>query len=194
VNLAAPAGLTATPGNAQVSLAWPASVGATSYHVKRATVSGGPYTTVTCATTTTYTDTGLINGTPYYYVVSAAYSAGPNAGGESVDSSEASAPPQGSPPPLPVAPANVTASSGPPKGGVSLRWTQSTTPGVTQNKIYRRTSTGSYPSTPTATISAATSYVDNSKLLSGAKYCYVVTAVSSGGESRQSNEACANAK
>src|SRR5207248_1488504 len=54
VNLAAPAGLTATPGNAQVSLAWPASVGATSYDVKRATVSGGPYTAVACATTTSY--------------------------------------------------------------------------------------------------------------------------------------------
>src|SRR5262249_39149536 len=35
VQLAAPASLTATAGNAQVTLAWPASVGATSYNVKR---------------------------------------------------------------------------------------------------------------------------------------------------------------
>ena len=195
VHLVAPASLTATAtGNVgEVALAWPASVGATSYDVKRATVSGGPYTTVACTTTTTYTDTGLLNGTTYYYVVSAAYSAGPNAGGESVDSSEARATPQGSPV-APVAPTNVTASSGPPKGGVSLRWTQSITPGVTQNSIYRRTSTGSYPLTPTVKISAATSYVDT-KLTSGARYCYVVTAVSSGGESPKSQpEACANAK
>ncbi|RPH71651.1 MAG: DUF1929 domain-containing protein, partial [Myxococcaceae bacterium] len=41
-----PTGLTATPGNTQVSLSWTASSGATSYNVKRSTVSGGPYTTV----------------------------------------------------------------------------------------------------------------------------------------------------
>ena len=35
-----------TAGNAQVSLSWSASSGAASYNVKRATVSGGPYTTV----------------------------------------------------------------------------------------------------------------------------------------------------
>src|SRR5262249_5390919 len=146
-----------------------------------------------CTTTTAYTDTGLINGTSYYYVVSAAYSAGPNAGGESPDSSEASAIPQGSPPPLPAPPTGLTASSGPPKGGVSLRWTQSATPGVTQTKLYRRPSTGSYPATPTATMSATTAYVDT-KLTSGTRYCYGVTAVSSSGESAKSNEACANAK
>ena len=89
---------------------------------------------------------------------------------------------------------NVKASPGPPKGAVSLSWTQSPTSGVTQNNMYRRASPGSYPSTPTAAIKAAISYVDNSKLTSGAQYCYVVTAVSSGGESPPSNEACANAK
>ena len=41
---AAPAGLTAAPTAGQVSLIWTASFGATSYHVKRATTSGGPYT------------------------------------------------------------------------------------------------------------------------------------------------------
>ena len=91
VQLAAPPLLTATAGNAQVALSWPASVGATSYNVKRALFSGGPYTTVGCTTMTTDTDTGLLNGTPYYYVVSASYAGGPNAGGESADSSEVSA-------------------------------------------------------------------------------------------------------
>jgi PKD repeat protein len=94
VSLAAPTSLTATSGSAgQITLSWTGSSAATSYHVKRALVSGGPYEGVACTTTTTtsYTDTGLISGTTYYYVVSAAYSAGPNAGGESVDSSEASA-------------------------------------------------------------------------------------------------------
>ena len=84
-----PTGLTATPGNGQVALAWNASSGATSYNVKRATVSGGPYTVVASPTSTSYTDTGLTNGTTYYYVVSAV-----NSGGESADSSQVSARPR----------------------------------------------------------------------------------------------------
>jgi fibronectin type 3 domain-containing protein len=191
VNLAAPAGLTVTSvSSGQVSLSWPAVTGASSYHVKRALVSGGPYIGVACTTSTTYTDTGVTNGTTYYYVVSAGYTAGPNAGGESADSGQVNATPLGSPP---AAPMNLTASPGNPKGSLRLNWVQSASPGVTQNNIYRRTTTGSYPSTPTAKISATTTYLDN-KLTSGASYCSVVTAVSGGGESPRSNEACANAK
>src|SRR5882762_6812552 len=39
-----PAGLAAASGNKSVSLSWSASSGATGYHVKRSTISGGPYT------------------------------------------------------------------------------------------------------------------------------------------------------
>ncbi|MCZ4141764.1 cellobiohydrolase, partial [Escherichia coli] len=42
----APASLTATAGNGQVTLSWSASSGATGYHVKRATNASGPYATV----------------------------------------------------------------------------------------------------------------------------------------------------
>ncbi len=63
----APTGLVATAGNAQVSLSWTASSGATSYNVKRATVTGGPYTTIASPTTTSHTDTTVVNGTTYYY-------------------------------------------------------------------------------------------------------------------------------
>jgi hypothetical protein len=87
---APPTGLTATPGNAQVSLSWTASSGATSYNVKRATVSGGLYTTIASLATTGYTDTGLTNGTAYYYVVSAV-----NGGGESANSAQVSTTPTG---------------------------------------------------------------------------------------------------
>ncbi len=73
----APTGLTATAGNAQVSLAWTASSGATSYRVLRSTTSGSGYATVSSAVGgTSYTDTGLANGTTYYYVVQAINSAG----------------------------------------------------------------------------------------------------------------------
>ncbi|EFM08879.1 glycoside hydrolase family 5 [Paenibacillus curdlanolyticus YK9] len=95
---AAPATLAATAGNAQVVLNWTASTSAASYNVKRATSSGGPYTTVaTGVTGTTYTNTGLTNGTAYYYVVSAV-----NSAGESANSAQASATPtSGSTPPTP---------------------------------------------------------------------------------------------
>jgi fibronectin type 3 domain-containing protein len=152
--------------------------------VKRATVAGGPYTTVKSPSATSYTDTGLTNGTTYYYVVTAV-----NSAGESGNSSQVSATPQAAPP---AKPTGLTAQATKP-GSMNLRWTQSTSPGVTQNRIYRRTSSGSYLTTPTATINAATSYLD-SGLSSRTIYCYVVTAVSSGGQSARSNEACDTAK
>ncbi len=84
----APTGLTATAGNAQVALSWSASSGATSYHLKRSTTNGSGYTQVSAPTMTGYLDTGLTNGTIYYYVVSAL-----NAAGESANSLQASATP-----------------------------------------------------------------------------------------------------
>jgi GH35 family endo-1,4-beta-xylanase len=84
----APTGLTATAGNAQVQLSWNASTGATGYNVKRATTSGGPYTTVATVSNTSFTNTGLTNGTTYFYVVSAT-----NSNGESANSSQVSATP-----------------------------------------------------------------------------------------------------
>jgi len=192
VNMAPPASLTATPGDTQVSLSWPGSVGATSYHIKRAGVSGGPYVNLACPTGTSYVDTGLTDGNAYYYAVSAAFSGSPDAGGESANSSEASATPQGAPPTPPAPPSSVTAKATKP-GTINLQWIQSITAGVTQNSIYRRTSSGSYASTPLATIIATTAYRD-SGALSRTTFCYVVTATDAGGQSVFSNEACAAAK
>ena len=85
----APANLSATPGNSQVALIWTASAGASSYNVKRSTISGGAYTNIAAGVTAmNYTNTGLTNGTLYYFVVSAV-----NAGGESGNSSQAAAQP-----------------------------------------------------------------------------------------------------
>jgi hypothetical protein len=83
-------GLTASPGNHQVSLTWSNVSGATSYNVKRAAVSGGPYSIIASGITgTNYTDSAVTNGGTYYYVVSANA-----AGAESGNSFEASATPQ----------------------------------------------------------------------------------------------------
>jgi choice-of-anchor B domain-containing protein len=68
----APSGFSAAPGNGQVALTWSAASGASGYKVQRGTTSGGPYTTVKDNIVgTTFTDTGLTNGTAYFYVVTA---------------------------------------------------------------------------------------------------------------------------
>jgi len=89
----APTGLAAVPGNAQINLTWNPVSGATGYNLKSATVSGGPYSPVaTNISATTFTDTGLTNGTIYYYVVSAI------SFGEGANSAEISAAPVAPPP------------------------------------------------------------------------------------------------
>lgn len=92
----APLSLNATTNYGSVTLTWSASVGATNYFVKRSTQSGSNYLTIASTTATTYTDTNVLNGSTYYYVVSAS-----NAGGESPNSAEVSARPPIPPPPAP---------------------------------------------------------------------------------------------
>ena len=119
-NLAVPDGLTATAGNQQVSLSWNTVPGATSYKVKCSTTNGGPYLTIASPTTTGYTNTALINGTTYYYVVSQV-----NAVAESTNSTQVSATPACSAPPAPTA-----ANNGPLCAGSTLNLTASTVPGA----------------------------------------------------------------
>jgi hypothetical protein len=85
---AVPTGLQATGGNAQVSLIWTASAGATSYNVKRSTTSGTGYTRLANPAVASYTDTTVTNGIAYFYVVSAL-----NSAGESGNSNQATATP-----------------------------------------------------------------------------------------------------
>ena len=88
----APTNLTATasqglaPG--QVALIWAAIDGATAYNVYRSTTNGGPYASIANSTANTYTDTGLQNGTTYYYVVTST-----NLFGESSASAQVNATP-----------------------------------------------------------------------------------------------------
>ncbi|PWW02398.1 PelA/Pel-15E family pectate lyase [Paenibacillus cellulosilyticus] len=91
VTPAVPTGLAAAAGNAKVTLSWTATPGASSYTVKRGTAVGSYTTVASGLTTTSYADTGLTNGTKYYYVVTAA-----NAAGTSGNSSEVNATPTAS--------------------------------------------------------------------------------------------------
>lgn len=82
----APVGLAASAGASGISLEWQAASTATGYRIKRSTASGGPYDVVQNVTTLNFTDSGVVPGSTYHYVVSAI-----NGAGESADSTEASA-------------------------------------------------------------------------------------------------------
>jgi len=86
----APSGLTATTlSSSQIALAWTNNAtNATGNVVSRSLVSGNSYTDIASLgpITTNYTDAGLAQGTPYYYVVRAT-----NSTGASPNSAQASA-------------------------------------------------------------------------------------------------------
>jgi hypothetical protein len=88
------------------------------------------------------------------------------------------------------APTNLNAVSA--KGKVKLSWTQSTSAGVTHNRVYRSITSGG-PSAMIATIGANTSYTD-SQVTGGVTYYYVVTAVRGNEESAPSNQDVAKPK
>ena len=80
----APIGLSGAGSPGTVTLAWSGSSGAVSYKVFRSTNSGGPYEAVSGDVSTTgFIDVSVVNGTTYYYVVTAV-----NAFGESDQSVE----------------------------------------------------------------------------------------------------------
>ncbi|HEY8937189.1 MAG TPA: LamG-like jellyroll fold domain-containing protein, partial [Cyclobacteriaceae bacterium] len=85
---AVPSSVAGIPGNAKVTLTWRAASDAAVYRVKRASVTGGPYTLLGVTSTTSYVDNTTSNGVTYYYVVSAK-----NVSGESANSAEVSATP-----------------------------------------------------------------------------------------------------
>jgi hypothetical protein len=79
----------------------------------------------------------------------------------------------------PAAPTNLSATAG--KKRVTLHWVQSTSPSITQNKIYRSTTGSGGPYSLRATVSATTSHTETG-LTSGQQYFYVATAVNSSGQ------------
>nr|WP_245746171.1 glycoside hydrolase family 9 protein [Evansella caseinilytica] len=175
---AAPTGLTATAGDKAVLLEWESVAGANYYNIKRASVSGGQYTTVASTNSTSYTDTDLTNDTTYYYVISAV-----NSAGESDDSAEVSATPEPGPAPSPpTTPAGLQASSG--DGVVHLRWQVSLN---AEAYHVKRSTTAGGPYETVAEYVADTSYADTD-VSNGTTYYYVISAVNAAGESDNSDE------
>ncbi len=175
----APLGLVATPADSAVSLYWGWVADADSYTVKRSTSSGSGYATVaTGVTDLNYQDTGLANGTTYYYVVEAV-----NTAGASADSSEAYATPGTIAVPVPT---GLSAVSG--DAEVSLSWNASA--GADSYIVKRSTTSGAPYETVVSNI-VSTSYADTD-VSTDTVYYYVVSAVQSGVESANSTEASAS--
>jgi subtilase family serine protease len=76
-----PTGLSATAGNASVTLSWAAGSGATGYNIYEGTSSGNEASAAVMSnvTGTTATVNGLSNATPYYFTVTSVNSAGTSA-------------------------------------------------------------------------------------------------------------------
>jgi len=171
-----PGGLAATAVNNQVALSWGASSGATSYNLKRATLSGGPYLTIASPTAMSYTDSTVAIGTTYYYVVSAV-----SAGGESANSGQVAATPQV---PAPSTPTGLAATAG--NNQAALTWNASS--GATSYNVGRSTTSGGGYATIASP--ANPNYTDTT-VANGTTYYYVVAAVNGGGTSPNSSQVVA---
>src|SRR2546421_362491 len=184
----APQGLSASPGDATVTLTWsaPSSNGGspiTNYRIYRATTSGGETLKATIGNALTYTDTAVTNGVTYYYQVSAV-----NNVGEGPRSNEASATPT-APATPPGAPQSLVATAG--DATVTLTWSAPSSNGgspITNYRIYRGTSSNG--ETLKATIGNVLTYTDTT-VTNGVTYYYQFSAVTAAGEGPRSNEASA---
>jgi fibronectin type 3 domain-containing protein len=156
---ATPAGLAAKPGN-PITLSWNTTRSATAYLLQRSTINGGPYTNLATIGSTGFTDSNVVVGTTYYYVVSAT-----NDLGGSPASAQASAS-ACSPPAVPGG-LQATSSAGP----IAVRWNAAA--GATGYTLSRFTR-----STPPVVIAGgltSTNFTD-SNVVSGTIYFYLVAA------------------
>ncbi|MGP1685019.1 MAG: fibronectin type III domain-containing protein, partial [Giesbergeria sp.] len=147
------------------------------------TTSGVTTTTGTriAGVTSPFVHTGLTAGTAYFYIVTAA-----NSAGESGPSVQATATTNAAPLVVPPAPTGVTAVGGAKQ--VSVSWTAVS--GATSYNLYWSTTTGVTIATGTK-ITGATIPSVQSGLADGTAYFYVVTAVNSAGESVASSQVTA---
>lgn len=177
---AAPTGAKASAGTLSATLSWTASPNATGYDVKQSTTHGGGYTTLVSSPTTVappFTNTGLVGGTTYYYVISAINTI-PSC--ESDNSSEVSATPTGTC----VAPAAPVLSASASNGSVTISWAAVT--GAVSYTVARSQTSGSGYVT-VGTVRTGTTFSDGN-VLNGVTYYYVATASNGTCSSGNSNQ------
>jgi len=177
--LSAPTGLAAVAGNTQVTVTWNATAGASAYTLYRGTLSNISAMTSVAAglAAVTFVDTGLTNGTTYYYRVRAHAGAGASASSRAVAAKPL-------PPPPSTAPANLTATAG--NTQVVLNW--SPVGEVVGYRIFRST-TGVWDARPFASTTRTT--YKNTGLANGTRYAYKVAAYNRGGNGPLTDEVAA---
>ena len=155
--------------------------------MKRATVSGGPYTTVAAMTVPAnspgpinYLDLHLNNGTTYFYVVSAV-----NTAGEGPNSAEVNATPVS---PFPSVPTRLNAVQIGNLSQIQLTWAVSV--GSSSYNVKRSTVSGGPYTTIASTLDPTTTYTDT-PVTYGTIYYYVVSGANIKGESANSTEVSA---
>lgn len=164
---AMPTGLYAAPGNRQVALTWDANLdkGLAGYTICRSLSVDGNYEQVQkVGKVTSWIDTGLTNGTTYYYKIKA-YNV---VNLESVLSLPAWATPFD---PAPQTPTGLAAAAGDKQ--VSLKWNANSEDDLAGYKIYRSTDNQNYELIQT--VGLVTSWT-NTNLTNGTTYYYKITA------------------
>ena len=167
VALLAPTGVTATAGNAKVTLKWNSVAGATGYKIYQSITSGTYGTPLTSVEGSVYRYdvTGLVNGTTYYFVIKATKD-----GVDSPSSAEISEVSKT----VPGAPTNVTATAG--NGQATVHFTAPEDNGGSAITGYIVTSSpGNIAVTGTGTTIAVTG------LRNGTAYTFTVKAVNIAG-------------
>jgi fibronectin type 3 domain-containing protein len=178
----APAGFAAASGNHVVTLSWQASTGSVpiTYNIYRGAAAGGESGTpiATGLSATSYTDTGVVNNSTYYYYVSAV-----NNLGTSRASNEASATPVA--PTAPSVPSGFSATGG--VGQVSLSWGRSNGTAPITYSLFRGTTSGGESATAIASGLTGTSFTDTG-LATGTTYYYEISATNAASTSARSAE------
>jgi Tc toxin complex TcA C-terminal TcB-binding domain/Neuraminidase-like domain/Salmonella virulence plasmid 28.1kDa A protein len=177
-----PTGISATPSDGQITIGWNTVPAATEYNVYWSTLAG--VTTATgskiTALANSLTQSALVNGTTYYYIVTAV-----NYVGESAPSSQFSATPI-APVAVPSAPTGVSATPG--DALVTIGW--NVVPGATSYNLYWSTLPGLTTTTGTKITGVGDPFT-HMALVNGTMLYYILTAVNSAGESAPSSQVSA---
>lgn len=171
----APSPPTVSPENNSIDVTWGVVVGAVDYDVLRSTDAVTFTTLVSGYGSTSYLDTGALNGTMYFYKIQANYAT------DQLQSEQSLGVTPGT---TPLVPAQLRAENNGVGTEVEVSW--SAVSGITQYNVYLSTTSGVYGAP--ARSSTTNLNVRVTGLTTGTVYYLTVTALNGGLESLKSNE------